>query len=142
MIQPGKIPFPESLAPVGFSPNQSGGHMARSIMLADLTALFAELSLDPELNKLQDERDALSVEDLKEVDIVASPIALISTDSWRYPQRQFYADGYKEHPPFLPVTHSRAFSHLATIASHESGTSLREPVEAGLLRMILRCEQT
>jgi hypothetical protein len=46
MIHPGKSPFPESLAPLGFSPNQTGGHMARSMMLTELSALFAALPPD------------------------------------------------------------------------------------------------
>lgn len=46
MVQPGKSPFPDSLASQGFSPNLTGGHMSRSMMLTELEALFASLPPD------------------------------------------------------------------------------------------------
>lgn len=46
MIQPGKSPFPDSLTPLGFSANLTGGHMSRSMMLTELEGLFAGLPPD------------------------------------------------------------------------------------------------
>lgn len=45
-MQPGKNPFPDSLLPLGFSSKQTGGHMARSMMLSELQILQGALPLD------------------------------------------------------------------------------------------------
>jgi len=45
-MQPGKNPFPDSLLPLGFSSKQTGGHMARSMMLTELQILQGALPLD------------------------------------------------------------------------------------------------
>ena len=59
MLLPGKNPLPDSLAPLGFSPNLTGGHMSRSMMLTELTTLFSVLPPDAALT---DYREAILVE--------------------------------------------------------------------------------
>lgn len=41
-------PFPAELAPLGFSPNRTGGHMARSMMLQELTELCRSVPAEME----------------------------------------------------------------------------------------------
>ncbi|MCX6876906.1 MAG: hypothetical protein NTW21_24295 [Verrucomicrobia bacterium] len=46
-------PFPAVLEPLGFSPRRSGGHMARSMMLAELTTLIGLLPANAPLSDYQ-----------------------------------------------------------------------------------------
>ncbi|MDB0068518.1 hypothetical protein N9E90_03875 [Akkermansiaceae bacterium] len=46
MIQSVSRPFPQALAPLGFTPNVTGGHMARSMMFNEIEVLQSALPLD------------------------------------------------------------------------------------------------
>lgn len=53
-MQPGKNPFPDYLLPLGFSSTQTGGHMARSMMLNELQILQGALPLDAGKNDFKE----------------------------------------------------------------------------------------
>jgi hypothetical protein len=46
MIQSVLLPFPQALAPLGFTPNLTGGHMARSMMFNEIEVLQSALPID------------------------------------------------------------------------------------------------
>lgn len=92
-------------------------------------------SASAELIKQQADRSDLSFEDLKQADIVAFLMAVITSEGAWYPQLQFYAGAYTEYPFFIRAAQRRVFRHLVVLTGLDTGDALREAVEVGMKRL-------
>lgn len=88
-----------------------------------------------ELLKRQADRSDVTFEDLKQADMVAFLMAVITPDGMWYPQLQFYAGHYTEYPFFIRAAHRRWFRHLAVISGIDTGDGLRAAVSGGMERL-------
>ncbi len=88
-----------------------------------------------ELLKRQADHSDLTFEDLKQADIVAFLMAVITPEGTWYPQLQFYAGAYTEYPFFIRAAHRRWFRHLAVLTGVDTGDALREAVAVGMKRL-------